>query len=102
MAQHTRKSLQPDLTCGVLDAFFVQQGIEPSQGPAGLGRTAIAVVGIVKGKPGASVDGQIGAAQTRLQAAHGQHQKSGRVDERVVGRAVARVAHLAPANECGG
>jgi hypothetical protein len=59
------------------------------------------VVGIVKGKPGAAVDGQAVWHTTGLHTAHGQHQKRRGVGESVVRRAVARVAHLAPADERG-
>ena len=102
MSQHARKSLQPDLACRVLNAFLVEQFVQPGQRAACFGGSAIAVVGIVKSKPCAAVDGQIGTAHTGLHAAHGQHQKRSRVGEGVVRRAMARVAHLTPTDERSG
>ena len=119
-AQHARVAVQPHFAGGILNAFAVQQLVQPGNGTTLCGRAAIAVVGFEETYRPSAVDGPrmrlFSAVFNRrrpgrhglfclyrlAQAAQRQHQKIGGVGEGVLFWPRPRVAHLPEADQWGG
>jgi hypothetical protein len=86
--------MQPHLALGVVDVLADEQFIQPSQSAASCGRSAIAVVNIVK-RNGCTLVHSQNIAAVLCQAAHGQQQKPSGVGKCVATRSRTAVANLA-------
>ena len=100
IAQHARVGMQPCLAGRVMNAFALQDFVQPGDGPALFRRAAIAVVGVEEAQCARVVDVPLAClSRLLLQGAQWQHQKVGGVCERVALRAQPGVAHLAETDE---
>ena len=102
VAQHARVGVQPEFTGGVMDAFALQQLVDPGDSAALLRRATVPMVGLEEAQRPGLVDGPACVLCSRLlQAAQGQHQKVGGVNKGVMFGPLSRVAHLAKTDEGG-
>ncbi|MPN23071.1 hypothetical protein SDC9_170456 [bioreactor metagenome] len=94
VAQHAREGVQPDCTIGSVNAFAVQQLLEPVQGIG----SALAVVAVVKADPAEPFAPQhvIGL---HAQAAHWQHEEVARISEGMFDGAQTSMPDMAEADE---
>src|SRR6185437_12361924 len=94
VAEDARKAVQPDLAGGVVDAFAVQQAVEPRQAVG----AAVAVVAVMEAEEPEAVARQR-FAWTIAQASHRQKKKVRGICKAMDHRPEARVTHLAAAEQ---